>query len=769
MTLRRPLLYDGNLTLIGVLSGAQDVSYRDSCEDMGTASFTLALADPMNEEIVVQSSFVRIFDGDEDKGYYRVTDMPEEDDGQGGRARYTCDDAQCTLLDRQMPGYHQIGDIEMHTQACLEYILSFQNPKRWVLARCDFDDAFTYSFSSANLLDAIYAIGETIVEPHRFIFDSTTTPWQISLVKLETQTSCQLVKSRNALSIRRRISGSVITRLYAYGYGEGDNQLTIAPVNGGKPYIDADTIGDWGIREGTHTDTRQTDPATLLAHTRQLLEQAKMPQVGYTVTAVDAYRYSGQPWDNVRAGALARVLDYRFKTPFDARVLTREKSDVLGDNPSVTFELETTSRSTADELNDLRDTVGIHELYAQGATTMYAQQFADNATPEKPAVMKFRIPTNVVRFNSILLSWDLEKYRSPVKGAAAGGGSERTSSSGGGATVTEPARVVTNDVFTSGPVSGREGPAVDFTTLMYSTAGTTDIALETGAASGTTGSATGNTGTPIGTASGAAMTETGTGGPTTTGSASASVTVNTYTAYTSSSSPATDSAGTHSHTVSSHTHSISGHRHTLGTDASYTGYYYLNDTGSSSPGTGSNGSHSHTVDSHSHEMTHKHTASDAGHTHSLEQHSHGINHYHAIGSHTHSLGSHTHSIPDHRHGIEHVHKAVVSLTIPALTFMLEAHSHSVTIPEHEHDAIYDIFEGTRAESISLIVDGTTVPPEDIGDADEIDICKYMRANDEGKIVRGAWHTVQVVPDQNTRVVLNLFVQVFLQSRGAGDY
>lgn len=817
MRKRRPLLYDNDLQLIGEISGAVAAGYRDSCEDMGTATLTMAISDPMNDDVIVQGSYMRLYDGDIDKGFYRITGMPDEDDGHGGKVRYNCDDAQCTLLDNQMPGYHQIGDIEMRTRACLEYILGFQNPVRWVLGECDFDDAFTYSFSSAHLLNAIYAIGETIVDAHEFIFDSTVTPWTMHLKRLEMTPSCQLIKGRNARAIRRKISGGVITRLYAYGYGEGDNQLTIASVNDGKKYIDADTIDIWGVREGTHTDTRQTDPATLLAHTRSLLEQAKEPQVGYVATAADIYRLTGEKWDDVQAGQLALVLDARFKRPIHARVLTREKNDVLNGYGQVSFELQTPQRSTADELNDLRDTVGIHELYAQGATTMYSQQFADNATPKKPAVMKFRIPTNVVRFNSILLAWDLERYRSPVAGAAAGGGTittsegggggTRTSEAGGGATVSIPAQTISTGVRYSsqpydaeGSPSGRTGLPTDLLGARISVTGTYSGSVSAGADISTS-SAQFNGATRASTDSGGDG-DTGSASP---GTGSAGGDISTSSAQfngatrasTDSASPGMSSAGAHTHDIESHTHSFSDSyslswNHTHSSGDTYTGGVYnysgktisiSGTTGGKSLETDEDGSHSHTVDSHSHGMAHYHTLSTShshtvnSHSHSMAAHTHGMAHYHTLStSHSHDI-SHAHDF-DHVHSMAHVHDIAHEHTIPAMTFTLEAHRHSISIPdhaheveipEHTHESVYDIYEGTRADSVTLIVDGETVPAEDIGDLDELDICRYMRKNDEGKIVRGAWHTVEVVPDRNTRVVLNLFVQVFLQSRGAGDY
>lgn len=46
----------------------------------------------------------------------------------------------------------------------------------------------------------------------------------------------------------------------------------------------------------------------------------------------------------------------------------------------------------------------------------------------------------------------------------------------------------------------------------------------------------------------------------------------------------------------------------------------------------------------------------------------------------------------------------------------------------------------------------------------------LRAKDEdGKITRGTWHEIKIVPDSLTRIEANLFVQTFVQSVGGGDY
>ena len=124
-------------------------------------------------------------------------------------------------------------------------------------------------------------------------------------------------------------------------------------------------------------------------------------------------------------------------------------------------------------------------------------------------------------------------------------------------------------------------------------------------------------------------------------------------------------------------------------------------------------------------------------------------HTHNLGAHTHSLNEHTHGIPSHSH------------TVPS-------HTHGVTLDDHTHGIVYGIYEGGTAAGIALYVDGTLVPAGAVTDS-EMDIVSYLAKDANGRITRGAWHTISIVPNALTRIEANLFVQAFIQSVGGGDF
>ncbi len=126
---------------------------------------------------------------------------------------------------------------------------------------------------------------------------------------------------------------------------------------------------------------------------------------------------------------------------------------------------------------------------------------------------------------------------------------------------------------------------------------------------------------------------------------------------------------------------------------------------------------------------------------------------HVHPAHTHSVGSHTHRVNAHTHQVS------------AHTHRVNAHTH--TMKDHTHALEFGIYEGQRATKATIKVDGNEVPAT--SGYDNIDIVAYLSKDDAGKIRRGTWHTVEILPDTMSRIVGSVFAQTFCNSRGGGDY
>ena len=104
------------------------------------------------------------------------------------------------------------------------------------------------------------------------------------------------------------------------------------------------------------------------------------------------------------------------------------------------------------------------------------------------------------------------------------------------------------------------------------------------------------------------------------------------------------------------------------------------------------------------------------------------------------------------------------------------HTHTITLPDHTHQIDYGIYEYPQGiSSVTIKVDGNVIPVTNIN-ATDINIVPYLSVDNEGKISRGAFHSVEIVPNTTTsnpnglaRITATVTKQIFVQSRGGGDY
>lgn len=604
-------LYDTRMQAMGILENADRIRYELKLNDLSLAGFRLPDPDAKNA-LCAMRRYVRIDEDGRDVGLFRIVERSSSPGASGAYTDYTLEHAIATLSDDIIAGQVDMGGEGVTTADVLREILARQSVARWVLGECDFADEFLYTFENDTLLDAVFSVFAGIVDEYEISYDTHVYPFVLH-VRRAGSAGTQAIFGRNLTSLTRvERSDQYITRLYCLGNGEGVNQTTIARVNDGLPYLDAETIDPDDPIVGVMIDSKCDDPAALLAQGRQLLARVSQPQVTWTIGAIDLYRASEMLDDDAQPGKVLTVLDPSLPHPLRARITRRSKSDMLGKPGEVTLTISSGDSDAAAALANLAAKQGVHELYSQGMTSMYADSGVDDADEEHAAQLRFYIPDEMRRINRILLSFSLERFRASSKAAAAGGYSVTTTREGGGSTATS----------------------------------------ESG------GSATVST--------------------------EATVASNTFSAYAPS-----DSGGS-----------------------------YIYDT----------------------------NAADG-------------------------------SVGEHKHRFQHYHRGLVTITIPAQTMTISGHKHNVNVPshahtfevpDHEHDIEYGIYAGPRAESCVLTVDGNIVA-DVTTDADDLDVTQYLDVDSDGRIRRGSWHEIEILPGSLTRVRWNLFVQMSITARGGGDY
>lgn len=422
---KKVVVYDQNMRRLAYLNKAFDISYTTKLNALWTASFSLPAADHKNE-YCQPFYFVELFDGGKRVELFRI--MPtRQEKGTSNVITYECEHVLATLLDNLLFGCHQIGNVGVYTTQVLRYIIDQQIEKHWRLGQVDFARQFEYKWENENLLAALFSVPQPFTEPYQWTFDTAHYPWTLNLVKGETEPTCELRYRKNMTGITKTVDPTnIVTRLYCLGYGEGDNQLNIKSINGGKPYLEVSS--PYGIKEAAFIDRRYEDANSLKAAGQAMLNELSVPYVSYSVDAIDLSEKSGSEYDRFIAGKLVHVIDKEDGIEFNAYIT--ETTKTIGEaTPKLT--IANKEKDIATSISDLQERQRIEQTYSQGATNLMQIAYADNADPDHPARLKVFIPAEMVRINKLLLQFQLEPFRSFSK-ATGGGGATASSTSGGG-------------------------------------------------------------------------------------------------------------------------------------------------------------------------------------------------------------------------------------------------------------------------------------------------------------------------------------------------
>ena len=681
-----PQVFNQDMERLAILDKATGIGYRQVHNGIWTARFTLPADDPKNG-YCKPFNYVEIYDGYKRVELFRIVRKPFSR-GRKGFTDYELEHVVTTLMDDVLFRFHQIGNIGVFTPEVLEFVLGRQTTRRWRLGRCDFRHQFLYKWESSNLLFALFDIPKPFMDDWHFTYDTTSYPWTLNLVRAESEIGCEIRRGKNMQGITKdEDARNLVTRLYPLGYGEGDNQLTIEGVNGGIPYIDADTIPLYGIKASIWTDRRFEDAANMMATGRKMLERLKTPHISYTVESIDLFKRTRQEFDEFAEGKVVRVIDRHDGIDLDTRIMEIDKPDVTKADVSVV--IANKDRNVAGSIAALQERTRINETFAQGAETQIPMTFIDNAEPNFPAVFEFFLPSSMVNINEARLRVQLLPFRAFSRAIRGGGGTTQTSTSGGGVSTSTSAGGATTQTTTH---QEQQTPTTSTSSEQSPTTS------EGGFSSPTTSSTD-------------QLSSTTTSGGGTTATSMPDGTSNMWTAGLVPCEFFMAAAG-----EPPHLHNGLGHNHPH--------------------------SHDTTIPGHSHQLNipgHFHTVNIAAHSHlvTIPGHAHTV----TINAHSHSV-----TIPSHQHNVT-----------------IQDHQHSITIPDHTHQIEFGIFTGTRAESVSIRVDGNNVPV--VGELDNINIIPFLRRDGGGRIARNTWHRLELVPDRLTRLSASLFLTIFTNSRG----
>lgn len=418
---------------LAFLENAYNIGYTLNLNKLDQATFSLPVNDPKTK-YCQPYRFVDIWDQDEFIGKFRI--LPSVQTRNSGQQDivYTLESVLATLMDDILFGWHEIGNLGVFTQQVLSYVLSMQTIHRWELAACGFTHQYLYGWENENLLSALFSVPTPFVENYVWKYNTMgagtpASPWQLSLVVPDETPKSIIQYQRNLSGIVKNIDPTdLCTRLYPLGYGEGVNQLNITSINNGSYYLDSPNQDAYGIISRIWTDRRYEDVNSLYSAAVAMLDELSQPYVTYSVEVTQ-----NNLTNSLNIGDFVRVIDDEDGTDFNAQIIAKSKTDVIGNNPAIQITLANKARNVATSVADLADRQRINEVYSQGAVTVFTKSFADNADSSHPAELLFEFPDNMVHINEVSIYVDTSSFRGYTQ-AVEGGGETSTTTGGGGAT-----------------------------------------------------------------------------------------------------------------------------------------------------------------------------------------------------------------------------------------------------------------------------------------------------------------------------------------------
>lgn len=351
--------YDHNIRKNAVLQNAYNIEETQELNEIYHVNFMI----PGNDnkaDFIQPFGFIRY---NEDGQLYRIIKrgMNHQDtDSLTVEAEHVI----TTLCDNVMYGSYTFGGGTVGTADVINYILSFQTEKNWVLGGCDFDRRYEYTWKHETLMNALWAIPKEFGEDYMWDFETTVYPWKLYLRRLnkDAHPAFYIRARRNLIGAENSSDYSgIVTRVYALGYeNEEGVQLDITSVNNGLPYVEApaDIMKKYGLIETVLIDRRFENAESLKAYAEAYLNNAIEPGISRSFDVVDLYPITNSDIDNAYVGALTRLVS-------DGTNVFITKTTRVHDQPgNLNLELSTKSTTLVNQIADIANRVQINSVYS---------------------------------------------------------------------------------------------------------------------------------------------------------------------------------------------------------------------------------------------------------------------------------------------------------------------------------------------------------------------------------------------------------------------
>lgn len=240
------------------------------------------------ENDIFVRDFVEIYRKDKSLGIFRVSSVGRE---SKGTQNINLSHGIVTLEDSVTPAE---TTVQGTLSAVVATLLGYQKGTvRWSVGSVPNEGAYKLEVDRTNLLQAFCDLCKQ-ARDYVFRYDQTTTPWKINAYPVASENLSECRLSRNVSSPRMTIDESdLCTRVLATQLDNG--------------YMDADTVGTWGIVERDLGVADDSDAAEVKKYAAEVLEARKNPAISVEIDAFELSDRTGDPIDRFEIGYRCRV------------------------------------------------------------------------------------------------------------------------------------------------------------------------------------------------------------------------------------------------------------------------------------------------------------------------------------------------------------------------------------------------------------------------------------------------------------------------------
>jgi phage minor structural protein len=457
-------ILDQSLQPLAVLENANNKELERKANNIWFFSFSLPINDPKNEHCQ-HFNFVEVTSKTGRKyGKFRI--LPTETKKQDNSIRYSCEHVIGTLHDDVMDTDDTNGYVQFtnkNVRYVIETLLAFQTTKHWTLGRCDFDNYIeSYGFENENnLFNPVFSIPEPLGVPYEFTYNTDVYPFQLNLVVASNEVKSEYRWGKDILEFNKLVDPTdIVNYLIPKGYGEGINALTIKDVNGGKKYLKDDaSIAKWGRKSDIRIDRRFKIPASLKRWGENLLSELKDPKFSLDVKAADLSILPGHEHEKRLLNSVANVIVG--DDVYQVRIIKETIKD-LDREHLVDYELGNEIGNIAKTNADQRKRQEVQERYSNGNTNLFVVPYVGECDPTHPVIIRYKIPNDLVNYNKLTLTYEVQPFRAYSKAVKGGGAVSKTTAGGGASTQTSSSGGASTQTSSSGGAATVSSSNVDF-------------------------------------------------------------------------------------------------------------------------------------------------------------------------------------------------------------------------------------------------------------------------------------------------------------------